>query len=434
MRGGASGCGNPWGNVRRALTAAQPRTDIDLVTRQSRTTNQARWLAWLRAPLRVPPVIGAVAAVLAAAMVALRTAVVGHGDIARFILVGSRFVVPAGRHMSVPVVNGNGYDGQFYYRLALGPLDFSPHAAGIQLDSAARFGRITYPVLAWVLAGGHATLVPWSLVAVNVLGLGALGWLGALFANQCGRSAYWGLIVPAYFGFVWSLSRDLTEIVESTLLVAGLLAVRRGRPVVAAAALSGAVLARETAMIAVGAMALSSLAERWHPRRSPALPVRPPIRLVSWLVPAAVFVGWQVAVATQVHHLPITTSGQHNIGVPFVGLARGIAHYASAFPDHASLFWFGELAVLAVVVSAAASAYTARSVLAHERVAWVLYGVLALSLASGIWLGDVGFRSLDDLYVLSCLLVLHRPPRLRASAPFIAAAWVVVVVELVRVL
>ena len=194
--------------------------------------------------LRTPPIIGAVTAVTAAAVAAARTAVVGHGDIARFILVGSRFVVPAGRPMPVPVVNGTGYDGQFYYRLALGPLNFAPHAAGIQLDSAARFGRITYPVLAWALAGGRASLVPWTLVAVNVLGLGALGWLGALFARQCGRSAYWGLMLPAYFGFVWSLSRDLTEIVESALLVAGLLAVRRSRPVVTAIALSGAVLAQ----------------------------------------------------------------------------------------------------------------------------------------------------------------------------------------------
>jgi hypothetical protein len=42
---------------------------------------------------------------------------------------------------------------------------------------------------------------------VNVLGLG-----GALLARDSGRHVLWGLVLPGYWGYLWSLGRDLTEI------------------------------------------------------------------------------------------------------------------------------------------------------------------------------------------------------------------------------
>jgi hypothetical protein len=65
----------------------------------------------------------------------------------------------------------------------------------------------------------------------------------------------------------------------------------------------------------------------------------------------------------------------------------------------------------------------------------VLWGVsilLILSTASGIWLGDVGFRSLDDAYLLSWLVLLYRPGRILPWALVCSVTWVVVFVELVR--
>ena len=62
--------------------------------------------------------------------------------------------------------------------------------------------------------------------------------------------------------------------------------------------------------------------------------------------------------------------------------------------------------------------------------------LLALSTATGIWLGDVGFRSLDDTYLMSWVVLLFRPPlRPLASSPGRSSAlgtWFVVFVELVR--
>ena len=42
--------------------------------------------------------------------------------------------------------------------------------------------------------------------------MGVLGLLGGLAAQEAGRHALWGLIVPGFPGFVMTLARDLSEI------------------------------------------------------------------------------------------------------------------------------------------------------------------------------------------------------------------------------
>ena len=395
------------------------------------TPGARRWTRPWRDLVDDPRVVGLIAVAAAVVVAALRIAVVGHGDVGTFVVAGSRF---AGTHLRVPVIAGNGYDGQFYYRLALGPLDLAPHAFGIHLDSPARVERITYPALGWALAGGRAGLVPWSLATVNVVGLGVLGWLGGMLARDGGRRALWGLLIPGYFGFVWTLSRDLTEITEAALLVGGLLAVRRGRPVVAAVALAGAVLARETALVVVACLAVVQLAQWWSRRRGREDTGRPRVRAMTWGVPLTAFVVWQAVAGSAVGQLPLTASSRHNVGLPFAGVVRGVHHYASLFPSHASELWFAEIVVLGVVVASAARRVRGSVAPAHERIAWAAYGVMTVCLSPGIWLGDVGFRGLDDLYVLSCLVLLASSRRARWVAPLVAISWVVVAVQLIIVI
>jgi hypothetical protein len=81
------------------------------------------------------------------------------------------------------------YDGQFFYRLALAPADLRLEAQGVRLDTALRRQRPGYPALAWLLSCGRPTLVAWALLVVNVLGLGVLGLLGGLAAQDAGRHA-----------------------------------------------------------------------------------------------------------------------------------------------------------------------------------------------------------------------------------------------------
>ena len=97
----------------------------------------------------------------------------------------------------MPVAPTYGYDGQFFYRLALNPLNFSQTAYGITMDRSYRYMRIGYPALTWLVSLGQHFLVPIMLVAVNVAAVGALGYLGGVFARQGGRHALAGLLMPA---------------------------------------------------------------------------------------------------------------------------------------------------------------------------------------------------------------------------------------------
>ncbi len=395
------------------------------------------------------PQIGAIVGLAAVIVVAGRIVVAGGGNVASFILVGRHFATPGRLPRGVPVFPGFGYDGQFYYRLALDPLNLRPRAYGIHVDSVARFGRISYPALAWLVSGGRTWLVPWSLVSVNVAGLVMLGVLGAVLAGDVGRHAAWGLLLPAYFGFLWSLSRDLTEIVAGGFMVLGLLAVRRGRSVLAGVALSVGLLARETVVLVVVLLAaepaISAFRHRICRARSSTkastgtgastalpLPGRGGTRSIAWILPMGVFVAWQLVVRSKAGSLAVASSGHHNLAVPFAGITDGLRHYLSRLPSSGSLLWTAELLVLVVVVVTAAVSLRTTTAPYYERVVWMGYAIMPLVLARGIWLGDVGFRSLDDLYVMSWVILLSSRVRLGLATLGIGVSWLAVAVELVR--
>ena len=111
---------------------------------------------------------------------------------------------------------------------ALNPFTSEELEFGIRLDAPSRRQqRLLYPILVWILSVGNPTGVPALLILVNLAGLGMIGWIGARLALQMGRHALWGLLFSFYPGFLVSLSRDLSEIVASTLLLLGILFMTR---------------------------------------------------------------------------------------------------------------------------------------------------------------------------------------------------------------
>ena len=118
--------------------------------------------------------------------------------------------------------------------------------------------RVGYPALTWLVSLGQHFLVPVMLVVVNIAAIGALGYLGGVFAVQGGRHALAGVLMPGYFGLITSLSRDTAEPLAAVCLLAGLLAVRARRPVLAAILLVYGALTRETVIAAVAAPSLAA--------------------------------------------------------------------------------------------------------------------------------------------------------------------------------
>src|SRR6185437_1128114 len=147
-----------------------------------------------------PAAAALIATLLALGFTLARWQTWAHGKISRFILVGMHFATPSQLPPGMPVAKTYGYDGQFFYRLALNPLNFHHTAYGITMDRPYRFMRIGYPVLTWLVSAGQHFLVPVMLVAINIAAIGALGYLGAMFAMRGGRHALTGLLIPGYLG------------------------------------------------------------------------------------------------------------------------------------------------------------------------------------------------------------------------------------------
>jgi hypothetical protein len=349
----------------------------------------------------------------AVAFVLVRLEVAGQGRIASFVLAERRWVDPAQAPVGLPVLARNGYDGQFYYRLALDPADLHRTAFGITLDSPLRLQRIGYPVLAWMVSLGQHGWVPVTLVVVNVAAITALGVLGGVLARDHGRHALWGLMFAGYFGFVFSLSRDTTEPLAAVFLLGGLLACRRQRWFLAAGLFACGCLTRETVLVAVGSLALVRVVT-WVRRGG-----RPGAADAAWIVPLAAFGAWQLVVHHVVGAYPYLTDTSSNGGAPLTGIVdgfRGHLHQVRGGSAAADI-WFLEVVVLALFVLAAARSFTSTEVSPVERVAFVGYVGQMFVLSPGIWRGSADLRSLDDVFLLSLMVVLGTR---RRSLPVLA--------------
>jgi hypothetical protein len=390
-----------------------------------------------------------VAAVAATVFVVARWHHAAQRQLGNFVLAGANYTHRTAANRNVPIHSGNGYDGQFYYRLALDPFDLSRNAFGNHLDSLSRVERMGYPFLAWAVSLGHHANTPLALVIVNVIACSVVALAGGMLAQSAGRHAFWGLAFAGYWGYLWTLGRDLTELTAAAFVMLGFAALLRRAPVWSALAFLGAVVSKETSVLLIGMLALSTLSLRLQGRPTLFTPgatgVTPPptkgwkeFRLLrtdmAYLIPLGGFVAWEGVLLAATGKLPIFKSGGENLGPPFLGLYRGLVHYARLFPDRASIYWLAELGILGVL--ALGALISLRTAPFEFRVLWGFSVLLALSTATGIWLGDVGFRSLDDTYLMSWVILLFRPPLrplgLKPWTVLCVGTWCVVFVELVR--
>jgi hypothetical protein len=356
-----------------------------------------------------PAVAALITALAALAFALARWQTWAHGNISRFIRVGRFFATPAQLPHGIWVAPAYGYDGQFFYRLALNPVNFSHTAYGITMDAPYRYMRIGYPALTWLVSFGQHSLVPVMLVAVNIVAIGALGYLGALFATAGGRHALAGLLLPGYFGLITSLSRDTAEPLAAACLVAGLLAMRARRPVLAAALLAFGALTRETVMVAVAAIAIMRfigfLRNQQRPGRDD----------LAWAVPAVVFVAWQVVVKAAIGSFPLLADTGKNAGAPFVAPLEALQHNLEHLNWHHFNnydLWYLEFAILAVFAIAALLSLRSTNAPVYERLAFVLYIVEICVVTPSTWSSlYADMRTFIEVYLLAVIILLGTPRR-----------------------
>jgi hypothetical protein len=400
---------------------------------QAGGTGRPGWRSRLLAATDRPGVPGLIALVTALAAIEGRLILLDHNTITELVRIGTVYGNPARVPHGVFVSpRSTGYDGQFYYRLALDPANLHKTAFGITMDAPYRFMRIGYSALAWLVSLGQRTAVPYALAAINVAALGALGYLGGLLAREAGRPAIWGLLLVGYFGLMDSLSRDLTEPLAALCLIAGVLAYRKRHPLLAAAAFSYGVLTRETVLVAPVALGIVRVIQ-FARRRD-----RPGPADLAWLVPIVVFTAWEVVVKIAAGVFPILADGGKNVGLPIGAAVHAVvhnyAHPTTLVPGApaAVIIWDIEFTVLVLFAVAALASLRATTIPVYERLAFVLYIVEIFCLAPTNWDGYADLRSFVEVYLLA-VLVLFGVPRRRLAALAACAAPLVILVAVYRI-
>lgn len=347
--------------------------------------------------------------VAVALFVVLRLAVVGPNP--------SAFVVATTNWVDVDRVPDSlvvdptttGYDGLFFYRLALDPATDVRTDFGVTLDIPAyRQARIVYPSVAHVLALGSPDFVPTTLILVNVLAMGLLSWALGQLARDAGRAPLAGAMLALVPGLVFSVSRDLSEPLALALAACAILAASRSRWVLCAALFTGAVLTRETTAIwalGVSLAAAMQMREKVPWRRAAA-------GVMAGGVPLVILLGWQFVVGSIWGETPFA-GGQQNLVAPFVGIVESVHEDLAVLAAGLS----GQ-ELLDVTLAALVGGFLVLTALALVRsraplsikCGLVLGSILFVCEGSAVWEAWAGFtRTGSDLVVFGGLVVALSP-------------------------
>ena len=358
-----------------------------------RTTTEAKPLLW------------AALAMAAYLLLCLPILARSHFDPSVFVNAGDHYVDAAGTHPALRVkTNSDGYDGQFYYRMAVRPFSLAPSEDGITFDHPAkRLERFLYPLLAWAVAFGHAGGAAWALLALNLAGIGAIAWMACDLARRLNLMAGFPLAVLLWPGLVVTLTHDTTEIAGAALMLGAVSAYLGQRLVLYAALAACATLARETTLpVFLGILLCEFPGRSW---RNAAI-------CATALVPFAL---WREILSALAHEAPQAHGLAHDLGWPFVGLAEmlwscvtGSRAWAST-PLKNGIIRAMVLLTAPLLVLFCGLVCTRLAKVRFKGLAagWILTAMLmSLLTAGGPWTDPIAyFRAFTDCFLIGCLLL-----------------------------
>lgn len=293
----------------------------------------------------------ALVALAAAALVVVNHAA-NVGGAGGFVLAGE---VHTNENTSIIRYTGDGYDGQFMYRMAVSPLSTAERVDGVKLDLAPyRQQRIGYPLLAWTIAQTPLTTAQ-AMIVVNLIAVAAAAYFASRLATHYEREPWWGLAVVAWPGFYVDLTRDLAGIVAATAVLSAMLFIVRGHHLAAAGLFAAAVLTREVMIVfAVAALVI--------------------VRKKIYLMPLGLAGLWQGIVWWRWGDgWPPPALNPEAAGMPLQGLVDSVVGWQA-------LDWLAAIIILVVAV------------LAIRRASWtvwgiagVVYAVMMLMVSEAVW-------------------------------------------------
>ena len=323
------------------------------------------------------------------------------GDVSILVHAAPPWTDPALARDSLTVQEPDqGFDGQFFYRLGVSPWSSDETVAGVTNDlPALRNARWGYGALAWVLSAANPDLVPVALVVINLGAAFALGVAGGALARSAGRRRIWGTLFILWPGFAYSLTMDTSELMASALLLWTLVVARQRKWGLASLLLSAAVITRDTTAVVVFGFVASGLwltlrKQRWHPS------------LVTGLIPAAVFGGWQLIQYQRFGELPFSSSSGSNLSSPLGGLVELWSTTALPTTSAEALRLISSILVIGLI---GATGYFGRgsSATIAEKAAWCGAVAVVVVLNAYLWSGATAFmRASTEAGVLSIVILL----------------------------
>jgi len=296
------------------------------------------------------------------------------GDVTGFILFGELSARQTQPPPGAVIESSRGYDAQYFWIQAKDPLLLRDATIDNLAGSTFRLQRMGYPTLAYLLALGHTSAIPWTFLAINVLAVVGITLGFALYARRRGWSGWWALALGLMPGLVLATLRDLSDPLAVAAMVGGLIMWQLCRRWWAAVLFTVAVLSREPIVVAVVAVAIDAAVRWWQAREDPtafrqALSATWPVVVV----PAVAFLSWQAYINVRYGGNVAGTSPL--AWPPFEGLVDELRRVV----DEASLrgaAW--ELAYLGLVLAALG---TAAALVVRRRIIAASLAALLLSLS-----------------------------------------------------
>ncbi len=314
-----------------------------------------------------------------------------------------------------------GYDGQFYFRLALDPFTDQRDAFGINLDApVVRQQRILLPFFTWLIARGDLEITPPVMMAINLGAVAGCAFVTGLLLTGFGISAWYGLLFALYPGFAVSAGRYLTEPLALFLILSSLLMLVHRKNLVAAILLSLAVLARETATLVVAAGFFTWLSGKilQNGNKSNFSP-----HFSFWLYPTLTFFLWQFWLWNNWSMVLLDGENISKIGVPLAGLIRATAGNITNLNPETGFYL---MMLFALVVYQIFVCRWIRHFPLLLLISWACYVLLVSCTKTAVWSNSTSFlrvsAEMNMVALLAYVIVKKRPGKLFVS--FWLLAWI----------
>jgi hypothetical protein len=336
----------------------------------------------------------------------------GGFNFSYFVVAGSDFVDQETAAPGTIINEGQGYDGQFFYRYAHDPLNKEKTAFGVTVDHIEyRIQRIVYPATAWILSmGGHEGLVPFTLVFCNLLAFLGLFYISKKICEIKNINPIHSLLPLFLFGAYMSLARDTSELFEVFFFAFAVYAIVLKRVYWFVLGVLLSVFSRETSIIALAPLTLVySLSLIKNNKFTLGIL----LKIASLAIPFIAIVLWKYYLHSAIGTEELV-DGSQNLSMPFYGIYLGILssiNFSDFTHSIETVFWFlffiwNLVFAVTVIKRIEWKSLFNMNLVSMLGLVYLFWTIFSLILGHAIYIDDWGFVRIFALWNMLGFLII----------------------------